>query len=91
MRQVMCALEFLHLRGISHCDVKLENVLLSNLSADFSQAKLCDFGFARFIENEVKIKNVGSYEYMAPELRNNTGKFINFNNVKIKLYKMFRV
>lgn len=46
--QILCALRYLHGQGIAHCDLKPENVLLSDFSA-FPQTKLCDFGYARFI------------------------------------------
>lgn len=47
--QILSALRYLHMKGIAHCDLKPENVLLSDLSVAFPQTKLCDFGYARFI------------------------------------------
>ncbi|XP_068667746.1 mitogen-activated protein kinase kinase kinase 17-like [Aristolochia californica] len=41
-RSVLCALEYLHARGVVHCDVKGRNVLVGH-----SGAKLADFGSAR--------------------------------------------
>lgn len=40
MHAVACALEYMHAKGYSHRDIKLENVLI-NTKNDF---KLCDFG-----------------------------------------------
>ena len=73
--QVLAGLEFLHLKGIIHTDVKPENVLLSNnaSSTSFSCAvesikvKLADFGGALQV-GEIFPAIVGTSEYRAPEL-----------------------
>ncbi|XP_022137421.1 LRR receptor-like serine/threonine-protein kinase [Momordica charantia] len=55
--------------AISHRDVKVQNILLS----DEYDACLTDFGFARFIEDDLNDSSsanplfVGSYGYIAPE------------------------
>ena len=75
MGQVLAGLEFLHLKGIIHTDVKPENVLLSNnaSSTNFSSAveaikvKLADFGGALQV-GEIFPAIVGTSEYRAPEL-----------------------
>lgn len=43
-RQVLCALKFLHSRGIAHRDIKLENIMLAE--GDDLSVKLVDFGAA---------------------------------------------
>lgn len=43
MREIFMATAFLHQHGIAHCDLKPENVLLS----DAGRPLLCDFGISR--------------------------------------------
>ena len=66
-------LHYLHLRGITHRDVKLDNLLLAK-DADLSSAKLVDFGLAASSfeaspadENGMRWM-CGSAAYMAPEV-----------------------
>lgn len=64
----MSALKYCHIRNITHRDIKLENILLSE---DHRQLKLIDFGFSTCIPNEKKIKIFcGTPSYMAPEIVN---------------------
>ncbi|XP_074489318.1 receptor-interacting serine/threonine-protein kinase 3-like [Sebastes fasciatus] len=69
--QVAVGMNFLHLQGLMHHDLKPNNVLLNN---DLN-AKLADFGLSRVSTSALKSKRVttdqeqigGSYKYMPPE------------------------
>ncbi|KAK8897374.1 hypothetical protein M9Y10_015318 [Tritrichomonas musculus] len=58
------AIKYLHKKGISHGDIKSENVLLDS---KFSP-KLCDFGFCRTKKVAGDEAKKGTFYYAAPEL-----------------------
>ena len=59
--QLVSAMKNVHAAGITHVDIKLDNMLISG-----SNIKLCDFAFAA--ETVSQIRGVGTPGYMAPEL-----------------------
>jgi serine/threonine-protein kinase len=66
VRQIAAALDAAHANGVTHRDVKPENILLTN--DDF--AYLVDFGIARAATDPGLTQGgfaVGTYNYMAPE------------------------
>ncbi|KAK8885290.1 hypothetical protein M9Y10_040736 [Tritrichomonas musculus] len=58
------AIKYLHNNGISHGDIKSENILLD----DFYSPKLCDFGFCRLSQFAGDDSKNGTLYYAAPEL-----------------------
>jgi serine/threonine protein kinase len=69
---VAAALEFLHARGVAHCDVKLENVLACVTQRSGSMGKLSDFGSAVLgVDKDTFLPTgvAGSPPWNAPEYR----------------------
>ncbi|XP_012848569.1 PREDICTED: mitogen-activated protein kinase kinase kinase 2, partial [Erythranthe guttata] len=65
-RQMLLGLDYLHLKGMAHCDVKGQNVLIA---AD-GGLKIADFGCAKWAEcgGGSATKFAGTPAYMAPEV-----------------------
>jgi len=61
--KVCDALAFAHARGVVHCDVKPENVMVG----DFGQVYLMDWGVARLEEVQDAAAIIGTTAYMSPE------------------------
>lgn len=67
--QLTQGIQYLHLQGFIHRDIKLENILVSN---EGKQLKICDFGFAIHFRAASEKKNLqticGTLNYLAPEV-----------------------
>jgi Tol biopolymer transport system component len=63
LKQVAEALHYLHERGLTHGDVKPENILIG----EENRLHLSDFGIAVLASKEQAQAMVGTVEYMAPE------------------------
>ena len=61
---ILLAVETCHQSGISHCDIKLQNILLNS---NFN-LKLIDFGYAKNIKDGLISEITGSKFYNAPEM-----------------------
>lgn len=64
LRQICEALKYLHNQGISHRDIKLGNVLIS----DTGRVALIDFGFATLSGSKKLSSFCGTPCYMCPEI-----------------------
>lgn len=65
-KKIAEAVEYLHIRGIAHRDLKLQNVVLNSVFTP----KLVDFGFASKATSNTKGDHCGTPNYMAPEIVN---------------------
>ena len=76
------AVEACHKSGISHGDIKLENILLTE---DF-KIKLIDFGFSRNINDGLIYENIGTSCYISPEVSQAATK--GFDGIKNDIFSM---
>ncbi|OMJ75333.1 hypothetical protein SteCoe_25527 [Stentor coeruleus] len=69
MKQIIEAVEYLHSQNLVHRDIKLENILLTDLSSN--KVKIADFGVSDYIQSGQILKDdCGSLYYLAPEVIN---------------------
>lgn len=66
--QVLHGIEYIHSMGISHRDLKPDNILISQMNP--MQIKISDFGLAKMIQNENTFLKTfcGTMLYLAPEV-----------------------
>ncbi len=63
IEQMLEALAYAHDRGIIHCDVKPENLILF----DHDKLRLADFGIAKVAQHTLKAEGTGTLGFVAPE------------------------
>jgi BR serine/threonine kinase len=63
-RQLIFGLDYLHAHSICHRDLKPENILLTEMN----EIKIADFGFARWMKQNIAETSCGSPHYAAPEV-----------------------
>jgi serine/threonine protein kinase len=67
-RQILEGLDILHKIGIFHRDIKLENFLIGKDKNGKTVLKITDFGLSCVVPNCPWDKNIGSREYLHPDL-----------------------
>ncbi|KAL5021447.1 hypothetical protein ScPMuIL_000602 [Solemya velum] len=66
IRQLISAIHYLHERGVSHRDLKMDNIMLDEKKKNL---KIVDFGLSNtFSRDDLMKTHCGSPEYAAPEL-----------------------
>lgn len=94
--QVVDALVETHKKGIIHCDLKPENIMLTSVGARDNVIKLIDFGVASILSeaNESSDREhmlIGTPQYMAPEqiLHKPLGPWTDIYAIGLILIEMF--
>lgn len=66
--QILLAVQYLHSKGVTHRDLKPQNVLLVS-QAPKTRVKVADFGLSKVINDETCLRTLcGTPHYLAPEI-----------------------
>ena len=85
--QITIALGYLHMKGIVHRDLKLENILLDTNGF----IKIIDYGLAKMLDDKQQANTFcGTPEYLAPEIISESGhdKSVDWWALGIIMYEM---
>lgn len=74
-RQIVEALVYCHKEGISHRDIKLENIMIERTTF---RTKIIDFGLCEVRDPKCCVECVGSINYCAPEIAARKGPYDSF-------------
>ena len=66
-RRILLGVRYLHEVGVTHCDLKLENLLLES-ETDLDSVKICDLGLAKKASARSRYLPSGTPEYISPEV-----------------------
>ncbi|PSC67166.1 sulfur stress regulator [Micractinium conductrix] len=67
-QQLILAVDYCHRLGIMSRDIKPENTLLVRVPGKPPMVKLCDFGYAKSLEDSAPTTRAGTMHYVAPEV-----------------------
>jgi serine/threonine protein kinase len=68
VEHLIAAIDYIHsIRGVVHCDIKLQNIMVEISDSVVQYIKLIDFGFCKDV-SDVALFNGGTSNYMAPEI-----------------------
>ena len=88
-KQIFEAMNYLHQKDISHRDIKLENILMSNNY----EVKIIDFGFGLYNPSHKKLNFFcGTPKYIAPEIINGNGYLgekVDLWSLGVLIYKIY--
>ena len=83
IRDLMNAMRSMKLKSVVHRDLKVANILLSSSNLETAEVKICDFGFAKFLNGSITKTQLGTPLYMAPEIFNSSSY-----NFKIDIWSL---
>ena len=66
-KRVLLGMDYIHGMGITHRDMKLENLLLADRS-DLDSVKICDLGLAKKSTEKIMETVCGTPQYVSPEV-----------------------